>query len=298
MSNPPSKTLDEEVREKVEDRKAYVGVIERLSKASVDKHWDAYSDIPWDDPDLQVDPDDPRWALPELDPLAQTEWYRTQPQHVRSRIGLWRVATHMKIGLQFENLLKRGLLTYAYKLPNGSPEFRYCLHEMSEECNHIQMFQELVDRTGVDVPGMKAPYRATSPFWHLAAYAPVIFFIGILAGEEPIDHFQKDVIRDGAARPPALLRTMEIHIAEEARHISFAHRFLNEHVARQTKAGKGVTSIAYPLVMRWLAGAIMAIEQSIVMGVALAYLFVRALGEAERAQEREDRYLDAAEGNV
>jgi cytochrome c oxidase assembly factor CtaG len=44
-----------------------------------------------------------------------------------------------------------------------------------------------------------------------------------------------------------------------------------------------------------LAGAIMAIEQSIVMGVALAYLFVRALGEAERAQEREDRYLDAQE---
>jgi putative membrane protein len=42
-----------------------------------------------------------------------------------------------------------------------------------------------------------------------------------------------------------------------------------------------------------LAGAIMAIEQSVVMGVALAYLFVRALGEAERAQEREDRYLDA-----
>lgn len=44
-----------------------------------------------------------------------------------------------------------------------------------------------------------------------------------------------------------------------------------------------------------LAGAIMAIEQSIVMGVALAYLFVRALGESERAQEREDRYLDEAE---
>jgi cytochrome c oxidase assembly factor CtaG len=44
-----------------------------------------------------------------------------------------------------------------------------------------------------------------------------------------------------------------------------------------------------------LAGAIMAIEQSIVMGVALAYLFVRALGESERAQEREDRFLDAAE---
>ena len=42
-----------------------------------------------------------------------------------------------------------------------------------------------------------------------------------------------------------------------------------------------------------LAGAIMAIEQSIVMGVALAYLFVRALSESERRQEREDRYEDA-----
>ena len=44
-----------------------------------------------------------------------------------------------------------------------------------------------------------------------------------------------------------------------------------------------------------LAGAIMAIEQSIVMGVALAYLFVRALAESERQQEREDRYEDQRE---
>lgn len=41
-----------------------------------------------------------------------------------------------------------------------------------------------------------------------------------------------------------------------------------------------------------LAGAIMAIEQSVVMGIALAYLFVRALGESERADEREERYGD------
>ena len=39
----------------------------------------------------------------------------------------------------------------------------------------------------------------------------------------------------------------------------------------------------------------MAIEQSVVMGIALAYLFVRALNESERKQEREDRYLDEAE---
>jgi putative membrane protein len=42
-----------------------------------------------------------------------------------------------------------------------------------------------------------------------------------------------------------------------------------------------------------LAGAIMAIEQSVVMGVALAYLFVRALAESEREEERAERFGDA-----
>lgn len=44
-----------------------------------------------------------------------------------------------------------------------------------------------------------------------------------------------------------------------------------------------------------LAGALMALEQSIVMGVALAYLFIRALGESEREEQRAERRADAAE---
>jgi cytochrome c oxidase assembly factor CtaG len=39
-----------------------------------------------------------------------------------------------------------------------------------------------------------------------------------------------------------------------------------------------------------VAGALMAIEQSIVMGIALAWLFVRMLGESQRADERAERY--------
>ena len=39
-----------------------------------------------------------------------------------------------------------------------------------------------------------------------------------------------------------------------------------------------------------LAGAVMALEQSIVMGIALVYLFVRMLTESEREQERAERY--------
>ena len=39
-----------------------------------------------------------------------------------------------------------------------------------------------------------------------------------------------------------------------------------------------------------IGGAVMAIEQSIVMGVAMAWLFVRALSESEREEERSERY--------
>ncbi len=39
-----------------------------------------------------------------------------------------------------------------------------------------------------------------------------------------------------------------------------------------------------------LAGAVMAIEQSVVMGIALAYLFVKALGESDREDERAERF--------
>lgn len=45
-----------------------------------------------------------------------------------------------------------------------------------------------------------------------------------------------------------------------------------------------------------IGGLIMATEQSIVMGVALVYLFVRALAESDRANEREERFADAAGG--
>jgi putative membrane protein len=39
-----------------------------------------------------------------------------------------------------------------------------------------------------------------------------------------------------------------------------------------------------------MAGLIMAVEQSVVMGIALAVLFVRALSESEREQQRRERY--------
>src|SRR2546422_6411847 len=60
----------------------------------------------------------------------------------------------MKIGTQFENVLQRGLLEFAWTLANGAPEFRYVYHEVIEEGQHSLMFQEFVNRTGFDVAGL------------------------------------------------------------------------------------------------------------------------------------------------
>jgi putative membrane protein len=45
-----------------------------------------------------------------------------------------------------------------------------------------------------------------------------------------------------------------------------------------------------------MAGLIMAVEQSLVMGVALVVLFIRALAESEREQQRRERYEMAVDG--
>ncbi|HEY7488177.1 MAG TPA: diiron oxygenase [Streptosporangiaceae bacterium] len=253
MTKPPS-TLAEEVREKVNDRKSYEGVIDRLNKASVDKHWEAYADIPWDDPELQVDPDDPRWVLPPDDRLGGTEWYRSQPVEVRARIGLWRVATAMKIGLQFENLLKRGLLTYAYKLPNGRPEFRYVYHETTEECHHGMMFQEFVNRTGMPIRGMP---KALSAVAQLAPLIPrldtELFFVFVLGGEDPIDYVQRKNLKAGHIQHPLEETILKIHIAEEARHISFARHYLKHQVPQMGRPRRRVLGLLTPIILGVMA---------------------------------------------
>ena len=53
----------------------FAGVVARLSRQSVDKHFDAYADVDWDAPDMAIDADDPRFEL-SLDVLGSTDWYR------------------------------------------------------------------------------------------------------------------------------------------------------------------------------------------------------------------------------
>ncbi len=243
----------------------YQQMLHTLSEGSVHVHFDPYEDIDWDAPDMVVRADDDRWILPAgLDPLGATAWYQALPVDRQIEIAQWRLLNVLRVGAAFESALIRGMMHYAMKLPNGNPEFRYCLHEMTEECNHIQMFQEAVNRSGIDVPGMRPHFRALLPFLgFIGGYLPMALMIGILGGEEPIDHYQKAALREIEELPPLLQRPMEIHIAEEARHISFATAWLRLRVPRLSRWERAYTSLMFPIVMRWLAGEIMTMPRSV-----------------------------------
>ncbi|MFG1963651.1 diiron oxygenase [Nonomuraea sp. NPDC049028] len=259
MTRAPSSTTARETDERVADRSAYEAVIQRLSKASVDKHWEPYKDIPWEDPEFLVDQTDPRWQLPQVDKLGAHPWYQSRSPETRARIGLWRLATAMKIGLQFENLLKRGLLNYAYRLPNGSPEFRYVYHETIEEGHHGMMFQEFVNRTKLPVRGMPGPLSLLA---QVAPWIPLIstelFFVFVLGGEDPIDHVQRKVLKDDRVHHPLEETIMRIHIAEEARHISFARHYLRNRVPRMPRYRRLMLGVASPIILGIMARIMLA----------------------------------------
>lgn len=236
----------------------YLDRVEALSRATVRRRFDPFVDIDWDDPENALDESDPRWELdPGIAPLAASDWYAEQPLQKRIDMGRWITANTFKVGIQFEMMLIRGVVHHAGKLANSDPVFRYLMHEVTDECNHIQMFQEFINRNGQDVPGMRRMSRILVPVVSLiSGYTSVLLFIGVLCGEQPV-HFQQTLLQQGALRlPPLLNRIIYIHLAEEARHITFADEYLAHSVQYSGRFKRAMYAIMFPLFLRWLMGEI------------------------------------------
>jgi hypothetical protein len=242
--------LPQEESARVDRDEAYRRFLDRLSHQSVVKHYDAYADIPWDDPAFAIDPTDPRFALPAEDPLGATAWYRQQPPATRARIGLHMIATFARIGWQFESVLKRGLLEFALRLPDDAPEFRYCYHEVIEEAQHSLIFREFVRRTGMDVRPPRILGVADRQVVGFGRRFPELFFFFVLAGEDPIDYVQRQMLQRGGELHPLVERISRIHITEEARHMAFARHYLRRTVPRLGGVKRFVLRLRTAVVMK------------------------------------------------
>lgn len=218
------------------DIDSYAKLLDRLNRISAKGHYSAFGDVDWDAQNMHIDHEDPRWELTPEEPLGREPWYLRQDDRIRRSIGLYRIAEMLKKGIEFENILQRGLLQYATTLPNGSAEFQYVYHEIAEETQHTLMFQEFINRTGVDVCGFSSGFSKSASIIESATDRPVILFLDALIGEEIIDYSQRQGLRYNI--PPPLARITRIHIEEEARHRAFARAWLRQHVADLNAPGQ------------------------------------------------------------
>src|SRR5689334_5213561 len=146
-------------------KQAYYDTLRTLSQASLDQHFEAFRDIAWDDPEMQVHPGDERFVLSDADEIGRHPWYKSLSRERQIEVGAYRYAQIAKVGRQFEQILIGGVMHHLIRMENNNPEFRYAMHEVTEETHHIQMFQESVNRSGADVVG--------APRW-FTRFAPVI----------------------------------------------------------------------------------------------------------------------------
>lgn len=255
VSEPPAPLLDlVTLAERRDKGESYEQLVHRLSVQSVRKHYRAFEDIAWDAPEMQIDPKDPRFELGPDEGLGRTAWYRALPQETRARIGLSGIVGAMKLGVVFENVLKRGLLEFAASLPNRSEEFRYVYHEVIEEAHHSLMFQELINRSGLDPSNMpRRLQRGTRFVVRMGRVFPELFFFFVLGGEEPIDFAQKQTIKSGRVLHPLVKRVMQIHITEEARHLCFARNYLQKTVPTLSAFKRLRLRLAIPVLLGTMA---------------------------------------------
>ena len=195
-------------------------LVERLSEAAVNKSFDPIKDIDWDEPfDLE------RFYMPEHDiSLYGTPIYEALGQQEKIRLSLHEAASAMATGIWFENILKHKFLDYLYAGDPHDPNFRFMLHEVADECHHSMMFGEFIRRSG-------APYYPVR-WWAKwggqsmkEAMPKASVFIGILAAEELMDYFNRSAMTNPDVHP-TVRRISQIHVIEEARHISYAHNYL------------------------------------------------------------------------
>jgi len=244
---------------------SYLQLVTRLGEASVKKHHDAYADVDWSHPNHRVEHDDPRFELGEDDALGATEWYRAQPGERRAQIGLHLIASRMRVGIDFECVLSRGLLEMAQALPSGAPEMRYALHEVIEEGQHSLMFQELIARIGLPVEGLYGlrlwGSRSVPAF---ARTDPERFFVHVLSGEAPIDFLQRRTLDKTRAVHPLLRRIMQIHVTEEARHICFAEQYLEHHVRAMSRWRRAQLALVAPFIVSGTVEPMMYLPRDVV----------------------------------
>ncbi|MCK4177170.1 diiron oxygenase [Aciditerrimonas ferrireducens] len=214
-------------------------VAERLNVASVQRRWYPFEA---DVIDWSV-PLDGSWAYVAAGHSifsASGVLDRLAPED-RSFVERWEVTQTMRNVAHGEHLLNQGILALLWHVDPYDPSFRYLLHEVAEECQHMAMFNHWV-RLNADIAtrdmGEEQWAKTMAAFtMDLAVRLPEAFWVNVLlfefVGDEANQATRSNPVGDdGRPLHPILVQMGVAHTSEEARHIAYARRWLEEGMAR------------------------------------------------------------------
>ncbi len=217
-------------------------VADRLNTASATRRWFPFSD---DVIDWSV-PLDGSWAyMPKGHSVLSGSGVleRLDPSD-RSFVERWEMTQNMRNVGHGEHLLNQGILAMLWHVDPYDPSYRYLLHEVAEECQHMAMFNQWVrinDDIETEGAGEESWSTELSAFTEqVAVKLPESFWVNVLLFEFIGDEFNQamrsnqnsPVGDDGRPLHPILVQIGITHTAEEARHIAYARRWLAEGVPR------------------------------------------------------------------
>jgi para-aminobenzoate N-oxygenase AurF len=215
--------------------------VEHLSRASQRKSFDPYRDIDWNVPF-----DDSRFYVPaDMVSLYGTPLWERMSREERVRLSMHEAASVMAQGIWFENILNFKMTAYLYRTSPHDPNFYWMHREVADECRHQMMFGEFIRRSGA--PWYKPRWWAfmlgnTTRF----IAAKVSVFVGILAAEQTTDYLNRRVASDEECHP-VMRQISRIHLIEEARHLGYARRWLEENFPRLPALTRMLARVEAPI---------------------------------------------------
>lgn len=222
----------------------------RLVAASERLSYDPFTDVDW-----SVPIDDHAFHLPpEFLPLYGTPVWDAMTDEERRTYSRHECAALCAAGIWFENILMHLVLQHLYGLPADDPSHRYLLVETADECRHSTMFGEYIRRAGTPAYPVRPFLRALGAFMKATTRGPEAY-IAMLAAEEILDVSNRATMRD--ERVHATSRRMaKIHVAEEARHVSFARTYVAEVWPDLNAVQRVLASIRIPFVVAGVTDAL------------------------------------------
>jgi hypothetical protein len=214
-------------------------LVEALSASSRRNYHNIYDYIQWP---ASVDPDADWCTAPELVSLYGTPLWERLGERARKRLAFWEAVNFYSLNIRGETALMQGLAARLYRAEHGDLA-PYLHHFLDEENKHCVLFGTFCSRYGGKVYDDRKLWEEARSYEE--GEEDFLFFAKVLIFEEVVDRFNLAMSKDERLHPVALAINLNHHL-EEARHLAFGRRVVQELWARHAPGWSAETRAAVP----------------------------------------------------